>query len=102
MKKNLNIKSSLIVLVTIWLTFAVVPPAVADNAVKLRLLVIATGAVAEDLGLAYIKPVLEEMGVPYDVLNAATHDLTPRPSPPRWPERTAKPRMRVAWATTTA
>ncbi|SFH60492.1 hypothetical protein SAMN05216299_13220 [Nitrosospira sp. Nsp14] len=77
MKKNLNIKSSLIVVVTIWLTFAVVPPAVADNAVKLRLLVIATGAVAEDLGLAYIKPVLEEMGVPYDVLNAATHDLTP-------------------------
>ena len=38
---------------------------------------IATGEVAEDLGLAYIKPVLEEMGVPYDVLNAAAQHLTP-------------------------
>ena len=43
MKKNLDIKSSLIVLVAIWLAFVAVSPAGADNAVKLRLLVIATG-----------------------------------------------------------
>ena len=30
----------------------------------------------QDLGFAYIKPVLDEMGVPYDVLNAKTQDLT--------------------------
>jgi len=77
MKRNLDIKSTLIVLVAIWLAFVAVSPAGADNAVKLRLLVIATGEAEEDLGLAYIKPVLEEMGVPYDVLNAETHDLTP-------------------------
>jgi hypothetical protein len=77
LKKNLDIKSSLIVLVAIWLAFIAVAPGGADNAVKLRLLVIATGDAEEDLGLAYIKPVLEEMGVPYDVLNAATHNLTP-------------------------
>ena len=56
---------------------AVMAPAHADNAVKLRILVVSTGEVAEDLGLAYIKPVLEEMGVPYAVLNAKTQDLTP-------------------------
>ncbi|HTJ55885.1 MAG TPA: hypothetical protein VL380_10805 [Nitrosospira sp.] len=77
MKKNLDIKGSLIVLVAIWLPFVAASHAGADSAVKLRLLVIATGEAEEDLGLAYIKPVLEEMGVPYDVLNAATHDLTP-------------------------
>ena len=54
------------------LLIALVKPAFADNAVKLRILVITTGEVAEDLGFAYIKPVLEEMGVPYDVLNANT------------------------------
>ncbi|HEX7233951.1 MAG TPA: hypothetical protein VF243_01670, partial [Nitrosospira sp.] len=54
-----------------------VAPAHADNAVKLRILIVATGEVAEDLGLAYIKPVLDEMGVPYVVLNARTQDLTP-------------------------
>ena len=51
-------------------------PAFADNVVKLRILVIATGDMAEDLGLAYIKPVLEEMGVQYHVLNAGIQDLT--------------------------
>ncbi len=62
---------------TLWLVLAVVTaPAFADNVVKLRILVITTGDMAEDLGLAYIKPVLEEMGVPYHLLNAATQDLT--------------------------
>jgi hypothetical protein len=61
-----------------WLAVAAVArPALADNAVKLRILVITTGEAAEDMGFAYIKPVLEEIGVPYDVLNAATQDLTP-------------------------
>jgi hypothetical protein len=50
-------------------------PALADNAVKLKILIITTGDLAEDLEFAYIKPVLDQMGVPYDVLNAATQDL---------------------------
>src|SRR6476661_2633136 len=55
---------------------AMAVPAFADNAVKLRVLLITTGDVTQDLGFAYIKPVLEEMGVPYDVLNARAQDLT--------------------------
>jgi hypothetical protein len=78
MLRSVSIKGIQFVSFTLWLALvAVAPAAVADDAVQLRVLVIATGEVAEDLGLAYIKPVLEEMGVPYDVLNAATHDLTP-------------------------
>ncbi|SCX88000.1 hypothetical protein [Nitrosospira sp. Nsp13] len=71
-------RRSLLALMTIWLAFIAVAssPAFADNAVKLRILVITTGEVAEDLGFAYIKPVLEQMGVPYEVLNAGTQDLT--------------------------
>ena len=77
MKKKFNMKCSLLASMTIWLAFAVMTtPAFADNVVKLRILVIATGDMAEDLGLAYIKPVLEEMGVQYHVLNAGTQDLT--------------------------
>ena len=60
----------------IGLTLMGVPPAFADNAVKLRVLVITTGNEMQDPGLAYIKPVLEEMGVSYDLLNAGTQDLT--------------------------
>src|SRR6187455_3248932 len=70
-------RRSLLAAMAIWLAFiAVASPAFADNAVKLRILVITTGEVAEDLGFAYIKPVLEQMGVPYEVLNAGTQDLT--------------------------
>ena len=77
MKKHLNMKCPLLVSMTIWLALIVpAAPALADNAVKLRILVISTGDIAEDLGLAYIKPVLEEMGVQYHVLNADTQDLT--------------------------
>jgi ethanolamine utilization protein EutP (predicted NTPase) len=77
MKKYLNMKYPLLVSMTIWLALIVLaPPALADNAVKLKILVISTGDIAEDLGLAYIKPVLEEMGVQYHVLNADTQDLT--------------------------
>jgi hypothetical protein len=50
------------------------PIAFADDAVNLKVLVITTGD--EDSGLAYIKPVLDEMGVRYDLLNAATQELT--------------------------
>lgn len=53
-----------------------VSPVFADNTVKLKVLVITTGDETQDMGLAYIKPVLDEMGVPFDVLNAATQDLT--------------------------
>ncbi len=50
------------------------PPALADNAVQLKVLVITSGP--NDLGLDYIKPVLDEMGVPYDTLDASTTNLT--------------------------
>lgn len=50
-------------------------PAAAES-VKLKVLVVATGTEAVDQGLAYIKPVLDELGVPYAVLNAATTELT--------------------------
>ena len=57
----------------------------------------------EDAGYAYIKPVLDEMGVPYDVLNSATQDLTAamlastaRRGPAAWLPK------QVAWATITA
>ena len=53
MKKNLGMKYplSLFVSMTIWvaLILALAPPALADNAVKLRILVISTGDIAEDL-----------------------------------------------------
>jgi hypothetical protein len=51
-------------------------PAFADNAVKLRVLLVTTGDLTQDIGFAYIKPALDEMGVPYDTLNASTQDLT--------------------------
>jgi hypothetical protein len=60
-----------------WLALIVgAPPAFADNAVKLRILLITTGDITADPGYAYMKPVLDEMGVQYDVLDAATQDLT--------------------------
>jgi hypothetical protein len=52
------------------------PPALADDAVKLKVLVVTTGDITQDAGLAYIQPVLDEMGVGYDVLDASTKDLT--------------------------
>ena len=76
MKKNWRITGGLLVTVAMWLAFIVALPAFADNAVKLRVLVISTGDETQDLGLSYIKPVLDEVGVPYDVLNATTQDLT--------------------------
>jgi hypothetical protein len=75
--KNSSTKWSSLVPVTMCLaSMAVAAPAFADNAVKLKVLLITTGDVANDLGFGYIKPVLDEMGVPYDVLNAETTDLT--------------------------
>jgi hypothetical protein len=75
-KKNSHLKLPLLLSAVMWLAAAVSTPAFADNAVKLKILVITTGEVTEDFGYAYIKPVLDEMGVPYDVLNAKTQDLT--------------------------
>ena len=76
MKQSLYIRR-LLASAAMWLALiAVAAPAFADNAVKLRVLLITTGDVAQDQGFAYIKPVLDEMGVPHDVLNAGTQDLT--------------------------
>ena len=74
-KKNSHLKFSLLLSAVMWLAATVTTPAFADNAVKLKILVITTGEVTEDVGYAYIKPVLDEMGVPYDVLNC--HDAGP-------------------------
>lgn len=67
---------NLIIVATMGLTLLGASTAFADNAVKLKVLVVSTGDVTQDVGLAYIKPVLDDMGVPYDVLNANTTDLT--------------------------
>ena len=75
-KKNSHLKFSLLLSAVMWLAATVSTPAFADNAVKLKILLITTGEVTEDAGYAYIKPVLDEMGVPYDVLNSKTQDLT--------------------------
>lgn len=71
-----NSVHSLFIATTIGLSLLGAAPAFADNAVNLRALVISTGDETQDGGLAYIKPVLEEMRVPYDVLNASTQGLT--------------------------
>ena len=62
--------------IAMGLTLLGTPVAFADNAVNLKVLVVTTGDITTDAGLAYIKPVLDEMGVLYDVLNAATTNLT--------------------------
>lgn len=69
----LNKRGVLFIPMAMGLMLLGTPMTFADNAVKLKVLVVTTG---DDQGLAYIKPVLDEMGVPYDVLNAATQSLT--------------------------
>ncbi|ABB75728.1 hypothetical protein SAMN05216403_11436 [Nitrosospira multiformis ATCC 25196] len=76
MKENLSLKRSLLVSVIMGLALIGASPAFADNAVKLRILLITTGDITTDPVFAYIKPVLDEMGVQYDVFNANTQDLT--------------------------
>ena len=72
--KRLGIEGSRLVSLAVCLILAALtPPTFADNTVKLRILVVTTGGVAEDMGFAYIKPFLEEMGVPYDVLTMPGH-----------------------------
>jgi hypothetical protein len=44
--------------------------------VDLKVLIISTGTPAEDVGLDYIDDVLDERGVPYDVLDASRDTLT--------------------------
>lgn len=58
------------------LTILGVAPANADDVVNLKVLVISTGDATQDFGLAYITPILDEMGVPYDVINSADQELT--------------------------
>lgn len=76
MKKISNMKYCFLILAAIFISLMAITPVIADNVVKLKVLVIATGAETEDPGLSYIKPILDEMGVPYDILNASTQDLT--------------------------
>ncbi len=76
MKKNWRLTGSLLGTMVMWIALMIAPPAFADNTVNLRVLVISTGDETQDLGLSYIKPVLDEVGVLYDVLNANTQDLT--------------------------
>lgn len=74
--KNPSTKWSLLVPAALSLAITAGAPAYADNAVKLKVLLITTGDATQDMGYTYIKPVLDEMGVPYDVLNGDTQDLT--------------------------
>ncbi|AKH36781.1 MULTISPECIES: Agd3-related carbohydrate deacetylase [Nitrosomonas] len=76
MIKNWRLTGGLLATVAMWLALMIAPPAFADNTVNLKVLVISTGDETQDLGLSYIKPVLDEIGVLYDVLNANTQDLT--------------------------
>jgi hypothetical protein len=75
--KNSRAKSSFFASAIICLASLVMAsPALADNTVKLKVLVITYNDATNDVGYAYIKPILDEMGVPYDVLNSKTQDLT--------------------------
>ncbi|WP_430232025.1 hypothetical protein [Nitrosomonas communis] len=76
MMTNWRLTGGLLATVAMWLALMIAPPAFADNTVNLKVLVISTGDETQDLGLSYIKPVLDEIGVLYDVLNANTQDLT--------------------------
>ncbi len=76
MEGDLRIKHLLLLMAICLCTMAAATPAFAGNTVKLKILLITTGDPAEDMGYAYIKPVLDEMGVPYDVLDAGACDLT--------------------------
>lgn len=55
---------------------ATLSPAPVNNVVKLRVLLVTTGNESSDLGLAYIRPALDEMGVPYDLLDSTTQTLS--------------------------
>jgi hypothetical protein len=68
--------SALLMAATMAVALMGATPASADNAVQLKVLVVSIGDKTTDGGLAYIQPVLDEMGVPYDVLNSATTNLT--------------------------
>ena len=75
--KSSGTKWALIASTAVWLSSTMATaPAFADNSVKLRVLVLTAGDPTQDIGYAYIKPVLDEMGVPYDTLNADAQDLT--------------------------
>ncbi len=57
----------------VWLS----PLARAQNlSVDLKLLVVSTGTAAEDIGLDYIDDILDEMDVPYEVLDSSRETLT--------------------------
>ncbi|MFI3185811.1 MAG: hypothetical protein QX198_07495 [Methylococcaceae bacterium] len=75
-RSALNRRCSLFIAAAIGLTLLGIPSAFADNAVQLKVLVVTTGDITQDPGLTYIKPVLDEMGVQYDMVNAAAQDLT--------------------------
>ncbi len=49
----------------------------ADQVVDLKVLVISTGSPAEDAGLDLIDDMLDQIGVPYEVLNSKQEQLTP-------------------------
>jgi hypothetical protein len=55
---------------------ACVPPAPAHPQVDLKVLVISTGDRTEDPGLELMARTLDQIGVPYDVLDSTTTDLT--------------------------
>ncbi|WP_200333404.1 Agd3-related carbohydrate deacetylase [Thiocystis violacea] len=48
----------------------------ADDAVQLKVLVVSTADETKDQGLAYIRTILDEMGVPYDLHDTSKKDMT--------------------------
>ncbi len=54
---------------------SVVPTLAANQSVNLKVLVVSVGTAEEDLGLDFIDDALEELGVPYDVLDSTRVEL---------------------------
>ena len=56
MKKNSHLKFSLLLSAVMWLAATVTTPAFADNAVKLKILLLTTGEVTEDMDMPISNP----------------------------------------------
>ncbi|MDO7084234.1 hypothetical protein WNY51_10345 [Pseudocolwellia sp. AS88] len=65
-----------VVINTLLISFLFFTQATIAKTVNLKLLVVASGTPEEDSGLDYIDDVLDEMGVPYEVLDASKQALT--------------------------
>ncbi|SFM12535.1 hypothetical protein [Nitrosomonas communis] len=58
MTENWRLAGDLFVTVAMWLSLMMAPPALADNAGKLKVLLISTRDETQELGLSYTSPAL--------------------------------------------